>query len=206
VGSARRALALRVRVDGLGDQHWLGPDNGVLSLVLAGVAESEAIELEPARFVSATPSATFHGRDVFAPAAARLAHGAALASLGAALTHAPVRLAWPETTRVATSLRGRVVHVDRFGNLISNLTRADLAAFAFECGVVPVTGLRVRLDVAAQPNAWLNLGQCYADVPAATALALFGSSELLEVAVANGHAADLFGVGVGAEVTVEVRS
>ena len=195
VGSARRALAL-----GHAGQHWLGPDNGVMSLAL-GAAEPDAVAIDPARLGSAAVSATFHGRDVFAPAAARLARGERLDSLGPSARDL-VRVALPGVQRSRSELQGQILHVDRYGNLISNLTRADLCTLApAEHGEPPLGRLHVRVA----GSAWLPLVRCYADAPAGTASALLGSSELLEVAVTNGHAGERLQAGVGSPVFVRLE-
>jgi S-adenosylmethionine hydrolase len=189
VGSARRAL-----VCSHAGQIMLGPDNGVMSLLLD--AEAQALELEPARFVAAPPSATFHGRDLFAPAAARLAHGALPEQLGKP-TDQLVRLAWPAVEHRSSELRGQVLHVDRFGNLISNITGADLTSWLGQRD-------RQRVRVSAAGSGELPLLRTYADAAVGSKVALFGSSDLLEIAVTNGSAAALLGAGVGAEVIVSV--
>ena len=192
VGSARRALALSHA-----QQLWLGPDNGVMSLALES-AEPRAVALDPTRVGSGQVSATFHGRDLFAPAAARLAHGAALDSLGSAAQEL-VRLALPALRRSRSELQGEVLHVDRYGNLISNISRADLRALA------PGEEGRERLHARVGGSEWLPLVRCYADVESGTAAALVGSSEQLEIAVTNGHAARQLGSAVGTPVFVRLE-
>jgi S-adenosylmethionine hydrolase len=185
VGSARRALAVANRAHSM-----LGPDNGVLSLVFDGT--SRAVEIEPSRLGAASISATFHGRDVFAPAAARLAHGAALDMLGPAADQL-VRLSLPTPQRQSNRLRGEIIHVDRFGNLITNLSRAELGALQQSAPS------RVRLgDGAVLP--WVH---CYAEAPAGVAVALMGSSELVEIAVRDASARRLTGAAVGDAVWIE---
>jgi len=190
VGSARRALLLQ-----RGGQFWVGPDNGVMSLLFD--AHVRAYELEPARFSPGPISATFHGRDVFAPAAAQLASGKPLSALGREVSGELVRLPWPHSRRDGARLEGQVVHVDRFGNSISNLTRSELSALA---GSDQLEGLRVRL--AAGPE--LSIVRCYSDAPVGAAVALIGSSGLLEIAVANGHAAQQLGLGVGSLLSAQL--
>lgn len=192
VGSSRRALAVSHA-----QQLWVGPDNGVMSLAL-GDAEPEAVALDPQRVGVQSLSATFHGRDLFAPAAARLAQGVPLHSLGSAAREL-VRLGLPALGRSRSELQGEVLHVDRYGNLISNITRSDLDALG--TGEVGLEGLRARVA----GSAWLPLVRCYADVVAGAASALIGSSELLEVAVTNGHAAQQLQAGVGSPVFVRLE-
>ena len=111
VGTARRALA--AEVDG---RLFVAPDNGVLTLVLREGGSVRAVRLPD----EDAPSATFHGRDVFGPAAARLAAGTMLDELGEPLDR-PVLLAVPEATRRDEGIEGEVLHADRYGNLITNI-------------------------------------------------------------------------------------
>jgi S-adenosylmethionine hydrolase len=183
VGSARRALALELR-----GQQLLGPDNGVMSLLFDG--SERAVTIDPTRLGSEPISATFHGRDVFAPAAARLAQGTPLAVLGP-VARELVRLALPVVSSSSSQLQGEVIHVDRFGNLITNIARSDLAPWA---------GQDVRVHLAGSVP--LPLAHCYADAAVGCRLALIGSSELLEIALNQGNAAVLSGARVGSVVQV----
>jgi len=171
VGTTRRALAAAA------GGHWfVAPDNGLLSF------------LENPRFVSlaipADAAPTFHGRDVFAPAAAALASGKRLEDLGLPITdptHAPL----PTPHHDGTALLGEVLYVDRFGTLISNIPGPDVEP-----------GVRIRVagtDVGA-------LRRTFGDVERGTLVAFVGSGGTVEVAVRDGSAARLLGVGVGAEV------
>ncbi|HET8940103.1 MAG TPA: SAM-dependent chlorinase/fluorinase [Polyangiales bacterium] len=189
VGSTRRAL-----VCSHAGQLMVGPDNGVMSLALA--TEPELVVLEPERWIAAPLSATFHGRDLFAPAAARLAAGALPQDLGTR-TEQLVRLRWPCLEVRSSELRGQVLHVDRFGNLISNISRADVTSW-----LAPEHWQRLRVTAAGSGE--LPLLRTYADAAVGSGVALFGSSELLEVAVTNGSAATLLGAAVGAEVILSV--
>ena len=171
VGTARRALA------GTAAGHsFVAPDNGLLSF------------LEQPRFVSlaipADAAPTFHGRDVFAPAAAALASGKRLENLGSPITdatHAPL----PTSHHDGTAVMGEVLYVDRFGTLISNIPGPEVEP-----------GVRIRVagtDVGA-------LRRTFGDVERGTLVAFVGSGGTVEVAVRDGSAARLLGVGVGAEV------
>ena len=173
VGADRAALA--VESDG---RFLVGPDNGLLSpaLLLAG-ARVVALPV-PAR---AAP--TFHGRDVFAPAAAALAGGTPLDTLGAPLD-APLVRRTPEAHRLADgSIAGEVIAVDRFGNAITNLL--SRSGGQLTAGGVTVAVRRV-----------------YADVAPGTPVALVGSNGLLEIAVRDGSAAERLGLRRGAPVVL----
>ncbi|HKW45995.1 MAG TPA: SAM-dependent chlorinase/fluorinase [Gemmatimonadaceae bacterium] len=171
VGTDREALA--VKSDG---RYLVGPDNGVLSPALL-VPGACAVTLE----VPASASASFHGRDVFAPAAASLASGASLESLGT-LARQPTIRRTPEPHRVEDGvLAGVVISVDRFGNAITNLV-------ALRAGTVEVTG------------ATLPLRRTYGDVPLGAPLAIIGSSGLIEIAVRDGSAARQLNLARGSPV------
>ena len=173
VGSARAPLA--VSSDG---RFLVGPDNGVLSpsLVAGG---SRAVALP----VPATAAPTFHGRDVFAPAAAQLALGAPLDGLGALLLE-PVIRRTPEARRAKDgSVIGEIIAIDRFGNAISNL-------------IAPRGG---RVEIAGRT---MPIMRTYADAPVGELVALVGSSGFVEVAQRDGHAARALGVMRGAPVTL----
>jgi len=172
VGTRRACLA----VESLG-RFLVGPDNGVLSPALL-VQGARAVALE----TPASAAPTFHGRDVFAPAAAALLGGTPLDALGAPMLSPLVRRT-PEARRLDDGgIAGEVIAVDRFGNAITNLMtrRAD--------GVVEVDG---RL---------LPFGRTYADVAAGEPLALIGSSGLIEIAVREGNAASQLGLSRGRPV------
>ena len=175
VGTARAALAFSAH-----GHYFVGPDNGVFTPVFHD-AEIEAVVLP-------TPdhaSATFHGRDVFAPAVAALASGATLASLGQPFAGNPELLAYTEPHHEGKSIVGEVVYIDRFGTLITNLTSEIVPPYA-------------RLEVED-----LDIGpirRTYDDVSTGGLLAYIGSGGALEIAVRNGSAARRLGVGVGGRV------
>ena len=160
VGTDRAALA--VASD---DRFLVGPDNGVLSPALL-ITGSRAIALP----TPANASATFHGRDVFAPAAARLASGAAIETLGTPMAQPRVRRT-PEPRRTGDgALLGEVISIDRFGNAITNLV-------GLRTGTVEAAGLS------------LPLRRTYGEAPVGAPVAIVGSSGLIELAVRDGHAA-----------------
>ena len=162
VGSRRRAIAARAHRGDL----FVGPDNGLLGPAidrLGGLAV--AVELREPRYWRTEISGTFHGRDVFAPVAAHLRRGVALEALGAKLSTLDRSIVFPEPQRQRQQLVGEVLHVDAYGNLITNLP-ASLLPPRFEVGV----GTR-RIQRATS----------YAAVEKGALLALVGSSGLLEI-------------------------
>ena len=189
VGSARRPLAVRAA-----ERFFVGPDNGVLESPL-GVSGAEARMLDPARVGGPPLSATFHGRDLFAPAAALLAAGADFAGLGPPAPD-PVRLAQERPFAEGSSLVGHVVHVDRFGNCITDVAAADLGAYL--AGRDP-RRLRVRAGAAEIAG----LSTTYSEAPVGAVLALVGSGGRLEIAVAGGHAGARLGLASGDPIRLE---
>jgi S-adenosylmethionine hydrolase len=182
VGSHRRAVAVRA-----GGQVFVCPDNGLLTLFLRRHEVEEARVLTEKRFMLDSVSATFHGRDVFAPIAAHVARGVPLSKLGPEAGPL-VSLALPEPTVTPEGrLRGEVIHVDRFGNLITNVPMGNIGGFR----KVYVAGRRLA-----------SIQRTYSDVSAGCVLALVGSSGYLEVAVNVGNAAEKLGAGVGTPVEI----
>ncbi len=188
VGSARRGIAADV-----GDYKFVAPDNGVLSAVFAESPPKKVVELTERKYALPTVSRTFEGRDRFAPAAGFLAKGVALVSLGKALAqYQTIELTRPVVD--GTELRGSVVRLDRFGNLITNIDRRTFEQFAATHEIaVEVEGREIPRIVAT-----------YAEAPAHELCALFGSTDHLEVAINAGDAAAVLGLGRGAAARVRI--
>ena len=180
-----------------GGQTFVGPDNGVLWPAIAADPKSAVREIRGAAFRLPVVSDTFHGRDLFAPAAARLASGRPFASVGPLVRDAK-RLPGFEAERHGGSLRGQVLRVDRFGNLVTSVTTRDLS-MAFDDTPFPTLDIRVggrRVDEAAR-----TYGLARPGVP----FALVGSGGRLEIALRDGSAAEALACGRGMPVTVERR-
>jgi hypothetical protein len=189
VGTDRRILA--GRYDG---SVVLAPDNGAVSLVHRDYRLEELYVVQNQQLFVHPVSATFHGRDIFAPVAAHLSRGLALGSVGPPTNRLEL-LNLPVPQHVTEEgLVGQVIYVDRFGNLVSNLGRRDLA--------------RAMIGPKA-PRVWLEqrcvgpIRQSYAEVPAGEAVALIDSADLLEIAINRGDAARALGAGVGSAVRVQ---
>ena len=183
VGTDRRAIAASV-----GGQHVVCPDNGLLTLLARRAPIEEVRSIERTSLQREPVSATFHGRDLFAPAAALLACGGAPAELGPAVAD-PVELPLPRPRSEGGRLLGEVLHVDRFGNAITNLGRADVQTAA--------GGRTASIEAGGRR---LPLARTYGDVAEGEVLALIGSADLLEVAVREGSAAEALGLVRGSEV------
>jgi hypothetical protein len=190
VGSERRPIAA-----GAGRWLFVGPDNGLLTFVLEAHPAARVHLLANPSLFREPLSPVFHGRDLFGPAAARLARGLALDEVGPPVAD-PVRLEQPPKTRTDAGWDGAVLHADRFGNLTTNLLEGDLVALAGPA----LEGLEVRFGEEVLP-----LVRAYSDVAGGRPCALVGSSGRLEIAVHRGRADALPGAGKGARVLVRRR-
>jgi S-adenosylmethionine hydrolase len=197
VGTARKAL-----VASAGGKHLVAPDNGIVSLVLRLKGEGS---VRPGGLVArelltgslkAEPSATFHGRDVFAPAAALLAQGRYKKLAGPELKPVIVSSAFSQKTDERT-VAGRIMHLDRFGNAITSIRGEEIADPAnaeiefVARGKFVKEPYRVRLA---------GVKRTFADVPDGLPLAYVGSLGFLELAVRNGSAAEKLGLRQNAPV------
>jgi S-adenosylmethionine hydrolase len=185
VGSPRLALAASA-----GDYRFVAPDNGLLTLAFEDAPPELVVELANPEYARAAISRTFEGRDRFAPAAAWLASGTALDALGPRVDNWH-RLDVPGADVSDDELRGEVLVIDRFGNLITNIRREAVAAFAGDHGAA--------VTVDSQPA---RLVHTYSDAARGEICALVGSSERLEIAVNGGSAADRLHLARGARVVV----
>lgn len=191
VGTERAVLYMRSN-----RQAFLAPDNGLLSIVAEEARREELREVTAEDYFLKGRSETFHGRDVFAPVAAHLASGLDPEKLGP-VRHAMHALPLPHPVRCADgSLKGEIIYIDQFGNLITNIRRATLErSFA-----APADRLEVRL----KRRTVRGLSRTYADCGEGDLLALVGSSGYLEVAVNQGSAARMLGCEKGDTVTLMV--
>jgi len=184
VGGERHPMAARV-----GGMYFVGPDNGFLSHVLQQTPLERAVALDnPDRHLRVV-SDTFHGRDIFSPAAAHLAQGGALEDLGKELdVLESLPLHAPESTGDGL-LVGQVVHVDRFGNCITNISKENLPE---------------RCSVEARGEEY-TVVRTYASAAIGEPLALIGSAGWLEIAVREGSAADRLGIAPGTRVVLRTE-
>jgi S-adenosylmethionine hydrolase len=189
VGGARRPILAET------DEYvFVAPDNGVLTLVETREARFSVRHITAERFFLQPVSQTFHGRDIFSPVAAWLAKGVAPADFGPEITD-QVRLAIPGVERQTDgSLRGAVLKVDKFGNLITNLSAAEFP----HLGSIEDRGF--RLTIGGQTVA--RVCPSYGEGQDGEIFAILGSSGFLEVAMRQDSAAQKLGVGVGAPLTV----
>jgi hypothetical protein len=189
VGSGRRAVAAEA-----GAWRFIAPDNGLLGPVLDEVPPSRAVELNRREYSAPSVSRTFEGRDRFAPAAAWLAAGVALESLGDPVQEW-TRLHLPRAVPAGDGIQGEVVRVDGFGNLVSNIPAAAVEQLR--------GGQRRQVTATVAGGPRLPFVGTYGDVPAGAPCALVGSTGHVEISVNCGSAARHLGAGRGARVTVQ---
>lgn len=181
VGSLRRPIA--VAAD---DRYVVAPDNGLVTRVLQAATAWRCVEVTETAFMRPQPSSTFHGRDIFAPVAAHLACGLALERLGPEVEE-PSLLSIEPPLRREDEIEGRVVHVDRFGNLITDIPGEWIdSSWVFEVGGWELGALR----------------RTYSDVGLGEAAIVVGSAGTVEIAVRDDSAAKKYGVARGDPVRV----
>ena len=173
VGGPRRPIAVVSE-----NYFFVGPDNGLFWPLIEADGQCDVIRLTHERYWMNKISATFHGRDIFAPVAAHLSQGVDPFLMGKTIDD-PMPLQVPLPRKEGSALAGEIVRVDHFGNLITSITREHLAPF------LESKDLTIRIGELA-----LNtLSTTYSDVPEGQPLALIGSSNTLEIAVNGGNAA-----------------
>jgi len=195
VGSARRALALR---DGEGRIH-VGPDNGLLIIAAekcGGIIEAH--ELTNPKYALESVSRTFHGRDLFSPAAAHLALGVKLAELGPPIaTDALARLDVPRPEIGRSRIHACVLAVDRFGNMQLNLDRAQLE----EANVLP--GTRLELELGTE-RYYAVAARTFADARSGEIILYEDAYRNVAIAISGGNAAELFGAHEGQDLRIHL--
>lgn len=208
VGGARRPIALRTS-----RATFVGPDNGVFSYVTAEDTTEVAVELADPRYRLPEVSHTFHGRDVFAPAAAYLAAGVRIEELGPMVPD-PAALPLPRLEVACGRIAGEVLHADHFGNVITSIGRlawdGDELSLepAFRPEVEDRDRVRFQADEASVAVADLSISpihHTYAEVEPGDVLALVGSGGHLEVAAREGSAASKLGLRPGDPVALSWR-
>jgi S-adenosylmethionine hydrolase len=195
VGGHRRPLALR----DVSGRYYVGPDNGLLLPAADRFGGVEAAhELANPKYALDQVSRTFHGRDLFSPAAAHLALGVPLQELGPPVDPEQlVRLDLPQPVREGGGIRATVLGIDRFGNAALNLTRDDLEA----ASMVPGT----RVEVAARGNRFFAVAaRTFSDAREGDLLLYEDSYRNVAIAVSRGSAAQLLGLEEGGELHLRV--
>ena len=204
VGSQRRAIV--AQYDGY---TFVAPDNGVLSYILNN-SRQELVELTNSAYSLKKTSATFHGRDIFAPAAAHLAAGIPLLELGAPLDDI-IRLPSPRIEIHGSHVTGEALHIDHFGNIVTSigtLTWEDEKnlllnpAFYIHRDPIQISASFANVTVATQVMNGVKLS--YSDTTIGEALTLIGSHGFLEIAINQGDAARKFSISIGDPVELRL--
>lgn len=189
VGGRRRPILVKIE-----DYVFVGPDNGVFSPIIIDHRQAVIVHITESRYFLPDISHTFHGRDIFAPVAAHISRGVDPLEIGTVISD-PVMFEVPVSERRGDVLYGRIMRVDGFGNLITNIKKSELGAFVgsgwpvINLGKLMIEGLR----------------KSYSEVGTGEALALIGSSGCLEVAVNQGRADDIAGTNRDALIGMEVE-
>ncbi|MGB9914510.1 MAG: SAM hydrolase/SAM-dependent halogenase family protein [Candidatus Bathyarchaeales archaeon] len=187
VGTKRRPIIIETK-----HSFFVGPDNGILILAAAKQGIVCIHELTNPRFMLPKVSFTFHGRDIFAPAAAHLLNGVKPEEFGPEICDA-VHPEFAEVTEKNGALTGEVLHVDGFGNIITNISENELTHIDVKTALnVDLAGRKMKLRFC----------RAYGEAGLQEPLALIGSHGFLEIALNQGNAAKEFNVGVGAKVAV----
>lgn len=185
VGTARAPLAIKTA-----DYWFVGPDNGVLSYALMTEKILETRRLDNDLHFRKPVSNTFHGRDIFAPVAARLTQAILADSLGSIVKEI-VRLPWPRPKFELGALFGEVMATDRFGNAFTNIDFPALSRLGKRAWRVSIHGQSVG-----------EIRKTYQEVPAGEPVAVIGSTGFVEIAVNGGHAVRQLGLKIGDPVEV----
>lgn len=190
VGTTRRPIAARI-----GDQRFVGPDNGVLTDLLDRAAASgwpvKIVHLDKPKYWLEDISHVFHGRDIFSPVGAHLAAGAKLEQVGTPIDD-PVRIDIPRPQKTEQGYLGQIIHIDHFGNIATNLSREHLMG---------VDKLKVKLRDQTVEGLYETFGQ----LPPGSLMVLYGSTGRLIVSEVNGSAARALGAEVDDPVEVIIE-
>ncbi|MBL8153509.1 MAG: SAM-dependent chlorinase/fluorinase [Anaerolineae bacterium] len=203
VGGSRKCIAAEA-----GGYRFVAPDNGVLSFVLEELGSASIVELQNPAYRLSDVSNTFHGRDVFAPAAAHLAAGVALGELGPRVERIAQQMK-PQLRIEAGQISGQVMHIDRFGNVITSIGQLSwneqglLLQPRFNRGLAATVIPAAQVSVAVKDATLFGIRRSYSEVSKGQLLALVDSSGFLEIACNQGSAATLLGVNGGESVVLK---
>ena len=192
VGTKRRPIIVETK-----RSYYVGPDNGLLMLAAQKEGVGHVYHVNNPQYMLPQVSRTFHGRDIFAPVAAHLARGSPPSEFGPEIQdHVFPKFAKPRVRK--GELLGEVLHIDDFGNIVSNISAEDLEKMDIREG----GSLRVKLD---GETLTLKLCSAYGEVPAKTPLAIIGSGDFLEVSINQGSASRTFKVKIGDPVCISLN-
>ncbi len=188
VGSNRRPVLVEVR-----DQLFVGPNNGLFSLVVES-EEHRVFELSNKQFWRDKVSPTFHGRDIFAPVAAWLSKGEMAEHFGRELRELTT-YRWAKPIADEEGVQGWVMHIDRYGNLITNIPESFIRKYDSTSAFKIYVGNTILKSIS----------DTFSEVPDGEAVALIGSSGMLEIAINKGNAEQMLGVEKGAPVSLVIQ-
>jgi S-adenosyl-L-methionine hydrolase (adenosine-forming) len=191
VGTERSLVVLETKAGHL----LVAPDNGLLSLVASREGVRKIVEIKNKRYMLSEVSQTFHGRDIMAPVAAHLANGEPIESFGPEIKRIKL-LELKKPIVEGRTIKGKIIFIDDFGNVITNIEGSILEEIGSTLGV------KIRVTLGSS-NAVVTLLQTYADVKASAPLGLVGSDNLFELAVNRGDAAKRYGASTGMDIAVE---
>lgn len=174
VGTKRRVIVAR-----FGPQYFVGPDNGLVTLMLERAEQNgwpvKIVSADQTKYWLPEISNVFHGRDIFSPLAAHIANGVLLSQIGTPIDN-PVRLEIPQPQRIESGWKAQVMNIDHFGNLSTNLRREHLTGMGDL--IVQIKDVTIR-----------GLSQTFGEQPSGSLVALINSEGFLEIAEVNGSAA-----------------
>ncbi|MDP2982586.1 MAG: SAM-dependent chlorinase/fluorinase [Candidatus Latescibacter sp.] len=186
VGEARKNIAILT-------EHYIfvGPDNGIFTMVLSREKALDIREIKNPPFVLDKISNTFHGRDVFSPCSAYLSAGRNFSEVGPEMKNMR-HLKYPKVSQGGNNLKGEVVAIDSFGNMITNISEHTLRSFMG----------KKKVEIYFATERFTSIMHYYNDVPPKTVLVLIGSSGYLEISMNGESAEDYFMTSVGSPVTI----
>jgi len=185
VGTDRNAVAVKIE-----DQYFIGPDNGIFSL-LTQELDYTAVRLDNEQYWRDEMSKTFHGRDIFAPAAAHLSEGVPMEELGEPLDEL-VTYRWTVPIADKDGLEGMVIHIDKFGNLVTNISSDQIEDVIEDKSVKIYVGNTILDEIVSTFGA----------VAEGEPMAFIGSSGMLEVGINKGNAEEMLSVQKGAQISL----
>jgi S-adenosyl-L-methionine hydrolase (adenosine-forming) len=185
----RRPIAVKTS-----EHFFVGPDNGLFSFALAGQKSITVRSIDSKTLMLPVISTVFHGRDVFAPVSAHLAEGTPFETVGREIPSF-TKLEWEKPIIKSDYIKGKVVHIDRFGNAITNISALDIAS---------TRTTHTHVVLSTRPSGPIRLCDYYQQVAPNSPLALVDSSGFLEIAVNGGSAAEFLRILTGDEI--ELRS
>jgi len=190
VGTDRKPIMVKSK-----DYFFIAPDNGVLTPILLKEEKKEIYHLNKPEYFLSKVSSTFHGRDIFAPVAAQLSLGIPYKKIGTIINEAFIS-PLPSPSVSNFELLGEIIHIDRFGNAISNISKDDFLSFVKEDSfIIEINGIFID-----------KISSSYLDSKREKPLALFDSFDLLEIAIREGNFSKLFGIEKKQAIKIRVKN